>query len=134
MNRLLIFLAIISLSAVCACRGSQPVAPIPSPPPGQTFVDVLADQLKAINYQPIVTRDGEAVIIRVRVSSTIDVPRAMCRAGGWPFGDRTVRFDETLRGLRQEGVRRIQIVGDKETLPMHINPQGKCESGIAEIK
>lgn len=134
MNRLFICLASTALIAVCACRGSQPVTPPPTPPPGQTFVDVLAGQLKAINYQPIVTRDGERVTVRVRVPSADDVYRAMCRTGGWPFGDQVVRFDETLRGLRQEGVKRISIVADTVTVPMQISQQGECKSAIEEVK
>ena len=134
MKRPLAFFAFAALVGFCACRGSQPIVPPPTPPPGQTFVDVLADQLKAINYQPIVMRDGETVTVRLRVSSTLDVHRAMCRPGGWPFGDQTVRFDETLRGLRQEGVRRISIVADTVTLPMQISQQGECKNAIEEVK
>jgi hypothetical protein len=95
---------------------------------------VLADQLKAINYQPIVMRDGEMVTVRVRIPSAQDVSQALCRPGGWPYGDRVVRFDETLRGLRQEGVRRIAIQADKGTLPMQISQQGECKSAIEEVK
>jgi len=134
MKRPLGFFVFAALVGFCACRGSQPVGPPPTPPPGQTFVDVLADQLKAINYQPIVTREGERVTVWVRVPTTDDVHRAMCRPGGWPYADRVVRFDETLRGLRQGGVRRISIVADTVTRPMQISQQGECKNAIEEVK
>jgi hypothetical protein len=134
MKRPLAFFAFVTLAGFCACRGSQPVAPPPTPPPGQTFVDVLADQLKAINYQPIVTREGERVTVRVRIPSATDVLRAMCRPGGWPYADHVVRFDETLRGLRQEGVRNISIQADTVTIPMQINEEGKCVTDVTDFK
>jgi hypothetical protein len=95
---------------------------------------VLSDQLKAINYQPVITRDGDRMIVRLRLSSTSNVVGAMCRPGGWPFGDRVIRFDETLRGLREEGVRNVSIIYDDATVPMQINEEGKCVTDVTDFK
>lgn len=116
MNRPLAFLAVAALTAFSACRGSQPAAPATTPASGRTFVDLMAAQVEALHYRSIVTRDGEALTVRVGAAPAKIVRRAICRTGGWPGDNRMVHLDETLRRLNQEGVTRMQIISDSETM------------------
>ena len=132
MNRLLAFFVIAVLSAFCACRGSQPDAVTTKQPTGHTFVDLLSAQLDAINYHPSVMQDGDVLIVRLGASSAHDVRRAICRAGGWPSGNRMIHLDDTLRRLHEEGVTRLRIASQSETLEVLLNQQGKCEKAAVE--
>lgn len=132
MNKPLTFLAVAILIAFCACRRSQPKTATTAPPSGRTFVDLLAAQLEAIHYRSIVTRDGGVLTVRIGSAPGPGVRRAICHTGGWPSENRMVRLDDTLRRLNQEGVTRLQIIGDSETLDVQINQQGKCEKGNAK--
>ncbi|MEP7338573.1 MAG: hypothetical protein ABI977_12615 [Acidobacteriota bacterium] len=133
MNKPVAFLVVVALTVLCAYRGSQSNAttttPTATPISGRTFVDLLESQLVLIHYRSIVTRDGEALTVRIGAASAPTVRRAICRQGGWPGVDRIVRLDETLRRLNQEGVTKLKIVSDSETLDVQINQQGKCERG-----
>ena len=97
MNSPFALLAIAALTAFSACRASQPAAPTTTPASGRTFVDLLTAQLEAVHYRSIVTRDGEALTMRIAAAPAPTVRRAICRQGGWPGVDRIVRPDETLR-------------------------------------
>lgn len=134
MKTLLAISLITLLSAFCACRSSQPDAASSQQPAagGKTFVDLLAAQLTAINYPSVVTRDGNAVTVRIGSAQAAHVRRAMCWTRGWPSGNRMVRLDETLRRLRlAEGITRIQLIGNNESLDVSLDEQGKCEKSGA---
>jgi hypothetical protein len=132
MNRLLNFITIAILSAFCACQGARAGTVATKLAPSRTFVDLLEAQLVAIKYRAVVTRDGEDLTVRVGAAPAKIVRRAICRTGGWPGDNRMVHLDETLRRLHQEGVTRLQIISDSETMNVQINQQGKCEKGNAE--
>jgi hypothetical protein len=132
MNKPLAFLVIAVLAFFCGCRGSQPDAATTKPASGRSFVDLLEAQLVAIKYRTVVMRNGEALTVRVGTASAPGVRRAICHIGGWLSDNRMVHLDETLRRLHQEGVMRMQIISDTETMNVQINQQGKCEKGNAE--
>lgn len=117
------------LNAFCACGGSQPDAASTKQPVGsKTFVDLLAAQLEAVNYPSIVTRDGELLAVRIGTAAASNVRRAMCQPRGCPPASRMVRLDETLQRLRlAEGITRLQLIGQNETLDVRLDQQGKCE-------
>lgn len=129
MKLLSVLFTITLLSALCACRNSAPSATSPNQSTsGKTFTDLLAAQLEAINYPSVITREGELVTVRLGAASASDVRRAICQPRGWPAGSRMVRLDETLRRLRlAEGVTRLRLIGQNETLDVQLNSEGKCE-------
>lgn len=131
MKKSLTLLAIAALAVFCTCRGSQSNATITAPASGRTFVDLLAAQLEAVKYRSVVTRDNEVLTVRAGQAPASDVRRAICRPGGWLGNNRIVRLDETVRRLAQEGITRMRIISDSETMNVQINQQGKCEKGNA---